>query len=125
MNRKLAVTFALACISSPLFAAGDIVVFSGTVKQGQSQLTFDVSVPAGKSSQLILADGTKIAFSAAVREGEAMSSVRLFDLSGAQVSGAAIPGNSVQRGAVHFAVSEGRIAIDTSPKLASVPSPAS
>jgi len=124
MGPKIAILLALGCSSSPLWALENAVVFAGTVEQNQLPLRFEITVLAGKSSQLVLADGSILVFTSAAKKGNSISSIRLYSAPGVQVSGSTVPGNAAQRDLVKFAVSNGRVSIDPSSKQIASRTPA-
>jgi len=93
MKTGLAVLVVIALAPFCASAANDSVHFIGTVQSDNATPSeFEVTVPNGKTTKIVLADGTVIELTAApARDTAATSDIRLLDGSGNQLHHAKAP----------------------------------
>ena len=115
MKIRLPVAVVACVVSSQALAiidtTTDTVRFSGSVQRDNGATTsFDIAVPAGKTSKLILPDGSALEFSAAANhDSPSQSVVRLLDPSGKQLHSETAPGNAPASKSVSYSICNGQV----------------
>lgn len=115
MKTKLAAFTALALAPLCASAAIDSVHFSGTVQSDDATPSrFEMTVPNGQTSKIVLSDGTVVELTAAPTDDlSATSDIRLLDASGKQLHFAKTP-HEVTSKSFSYSICQGQVTF-TSP----------